>query len=127
LRGSFSNIYIYFKYFKKRVITATIDQGLYIVTNVDKLLAEAVLASTEVDQETDIKESISNIVVPVQQRTGSNSNRVYKESKEILARYLLWYRRFAYLGPDIIRNLYKVTILNKPIRILSNRRVYKVC
>ncbi len=45
---------------------------------------------------------------------------------ENLARYRLIYRRFAYLGLDKLRNLYKVTILKRPVLVLINREIYKV-
>ena len=41
-------------------------------------------------------------------------------------RYLLFHRRFAYLSPNKIRNLYKVTTLKKPIRVPKNTKIYKV-
>ncbi len=46
---------------------------------------------------------------------------------ENLTRYRLIYRRFAYLRLDKLRNLYKVTILKRPILVSTNREIYKVC
>ena len=45
---------------------------------------------------------------------------------ENLARYRLIYRRFAHLGLDKLRNLYKVTILKRPVLVPINREIYRV-
>ena len=43
-------------------------------------------------------------------------------------RYTLWHRRYAYLGSAKIRDLYKVTTLDKPITIAVNHdNICKVC
>ncbi len=46
---------------------------------------------------------------------------------ENLARYRLIHRRFAHLGLDKLRNLYKVTILKRPVLVLIDREIYRVC
>ncbi len=44
-----------------------------------------------------------------------------------LARYRLIYRRFAYLRLDKLRNLYKVTMLKRPVLVPIDREIYRVC
>ncbi len=46
---------------------------------------------------------------------------------ENLARYRLIYRRFTYLGLDKLRNLYKVTMLKRPVLVLINKEIYRIC
>ncbi len=46
---------------------------------------------------------------------------------ENLTRYRLIYRRFIYLGLDKLRNLYKVTILKRPVLVSTDKEIYKVC
>ncbi len=46
---------------------------------------------------------------------------------ENLARYRLIHRRFAYLGLNKLRNLYKVTMLKRPVLVPIDREIYRVC
>ncbi len=46
---------------------------------------------------------------------------------ENLVRYRLIYRRFAHLRLDKLRNLYKVTILKRPVLVPVDREIYRVC
>jgi hypothetical protein len=96
LKGLFDLQSIYFKLGKKRVITTKIHDRLYIVTYITKDFRETAFYA-KIDNEI---------------------------SESYRARYLLFYRRFIYLGPDKIRNLYKVIILNKVIYILNNKEIY---
>ncbi len=60
-----------------------------------------------------------------------HDNREYSLRKlsriENLAKYKLIYRRFTYLGLDKLRNLYKVTILKRPVIVLTDKEIYRVC
>ena len=40
---------------------------------------------------------------------------------------MLMHRQFNHLGPDKLRNLYKVTTLSHPIKVLAKRNICKVC
>ena len=43
-------------------------------------------------------------------------------------RYTLWHRRFAYLGSAKLRDLYKITTLNKPITIaVDYNNICEIC
>ncbi len=46
---------------------------------------------------------------------------------ENLAKYKLIYKRFTYLRLNKLRNLYKVTILKRPVLVPINREIYRVC
>jgi hypothetical protein len=60
-----------------------------------------------------------------------HDNREYSLRKLLqtknLAKYRLIHRRFAYLGLDKLRNLYKVTILKRLVIVLINREMCRVC
>ncbi|TAQ86988.1 hypothetical protein B7494_g4697 [Chlorociboria aeruginascens] len=59
--------------------------------------------------------------------TDSDSDNGEATKEKELARYLKYHRRFAHLGPEKIRNLYKVTILKKKIKIPSDINICDTC
>jgi hypothetical protein len=96
LKGLFDLESIYFKLGKKRVIITKMYNRLYIVIYIAKDFRETAFYA----------------------KTDNEISESYR------ARYLLFYKRFIYLGPDKIRNLYKVTTLNKVIYIPNNKEIY---
>lgn len=104
---------MFFKLYKKRVIKATIRNGLYIVTHVadgyhDKAFV-AFPANNEEEIVSIVKYQITNLT-PKQESL-----------------YKLMHRRFNYLGPRKIRNLHKVTTISTLIKIPTEREVCEVC
>ena len=49
LKAQFNNTYIYFKFGRKKVIEATINNGLYIVTHVAKGFEETAFILTDIN------------------------------------------------------------------------------
>jgi hypothetical protein len=47
--------------------------------------------------------------------------------KETLDYYNLMHRRFGHMGPDQLRNLYKVTKLKRPIVVPTEKEICQVC
>ena len=97
LKGRLDSTRMYFKKDGKKVIEAILQNGLYIVTHFD--------------------DNYKEIALPA--RAGRPQLPAYtnKHEKEVMETYLLIHRRFNHLGPQKLRNLYKVTTLILPIEI----------
>lgn len=97
--------------------------GLYIVLNIAKGYEEKALSGIEVDNV--IANAYSSIfIIPEDTNNESNDKTTSKINK---ARYFKYYYRFAYLGLEKIRNLYKVIILRKKIKVPRDFNICKVC
>ena len=114
LKGSFSDQHMYFKQGKKKVIEATMSGGLYIITHVADGYHETAFAGTVDEEESDVE--------MIERRP--QEEELMKDEKE---RYLLMHRRFNHLGPKKIRNLHKVTTLNKAVKIPTTMEICEVC
>ena len=105
LKGIFNLDKMYYKQGNMKVIEATMNQGLYIVSHIAKGYQETAFYSDSDD------------------KLDSDDLELKLNDKQ---RYLLWYRRFVHLGPNKIRHLYKVTTLERLIHILSKRDICEV-
>ena len=81
LRGLFSNSIMYFKQGKRKVISAKMNKGLYIVNYINKALAEIAFASIKAHSEINTK--MRDLIL---------KETYSKLSKEALILYLLWHR-----------------------------------
>jgi hypothetical protein len=81
LKGSFNENTMYFKRGNKKVISAKMHQGLYIVNHIDKALAETALASVEASNDVEM------VTLPPKEIRTTNSQQ--ELSKEALDQYLL--------------------------------------
>jgi hypothetical protein len=114
LKGSFDKNHMYFKQGTKKVVTATMTNGLYVITHVSKKCKDTAFAGVETRENT----------TPTATDDGSD-NEATKEKE--LERYLKYHQRFAHLGPNKIRNLHKVTTLQKKIKIPKDLDICDVC
>jgi hypothetical protein len=148
LKGSIREDKLYFKLGKKRIVHATMQQGLYIVTHVANGYEETAFPATLLPSTTlkpapvlvsQITPSKSDSLKDVETTYMTNMTttevapaRNMKRSRRPLTekekqRYLLWHRRLNHLGPDKIRNLHKVTTLKEPIRVPTDLEICAVC
>jgi hypothetical protein len=104
LKGRFNSHALCFKLGKKIIIKATIDNGLYVVSHIADGYQETAFLGTEL-------------------HTADKSELKVSEKK----RYLLYYRRFAHLGPAKIAKLHEVTTLQKKIQVLEKIEPCEVC
>ncbi|KAI0994162.1 hypothetical protein K3495_g14020, partial [Podosphaera aphanis] len=116
-KGEFDAQHMYFKprNSNQKVITATMKNGLYLVTNIANYTPnigsniDLAMASIEIDP-----------------RTDAESADIKFSDKE---RYLLWHRRFAHAGKEKIRTLHHVSNLKQRILVPSSSQeeVCEVC
>jgi hypothetical protein len=108
---------MFFKLHKEKIIKATIRNGLYIVTHVaDRFQDKAFIAIPIIDEDTEIEETVRAV-------KSQKTDLISKQE----SLYKLMHCRFNHLGPEKIQNLYKVTIINALIKILTEREVCEVC
>ncbi|CCE33421.1 related to retrotransposon HobS hobase [Claviceps purpurea 20.1] len=108
LRGTFNSQYMYFNHGDKKIITAKMVDGLYVVSHVAKGFEDKAFPSV-IDQ-------------PVE--TDQNTKA---DGESIRKRYFLYHRRFAHLGPEKISSLHRVTTLEKAIKIPVDKDICEVC
>ncbi|RFU24803.1 hypothetical protein B7463_g11531, partial [Scytalidium lignicola] len=113
LKGLFNATKMYFMNGNKKIVTATMKNGLYIVLHVSKGYEETAFPSVELDEKTTEIQTHAN-------DNQTNEPELKDTEKE---RYLLFHRRFAYLGPKKIRNLHKVTTLETLIKVPRKRKI----
>jgi Reverse transcriptase (RNA-dependent DNA polymerase)/gag-polypeptide of LTR copia-type len=122
LKGYFGATEMYFKHKhgKKKIITATMNDGLYIVTHVAEGYEDTAFAG-----------AIANEAEPVNVDMQDAVEHVERDEPELTLNekeyYLLMHRRFSHLGPEKLRNLHKVTTLSRPIKTPSKKEICEVC
>lgn len=116
-RGAFNEETIWITKGNKTVMTAEQSQGLYIVKHVAKKYEGKTISKKPVQ---------AMLVVEESDVTNDKSNDEATKEKE-LERYLKYHQRFAHLGPNKIRNLHKVTTLQKKIKIPKDLDICDVC
>ncbi|KAI0991347.1 hypothetical protein K3495_g16840, partial [Podosphaera aphanis] len=110
---------------KRKIVTATMKNGLYIVSKIAKGYEETAFPSMKIDSLNSL-----NPTPDINDKVGHSSyeisdNEAIKSSDK--QRYLIWHRRFAHLGPEKLRNLHKVTSLKKPIKVPRDLDICEVC
>ena len=147
LKGSFNDKHLYFKQGRKKIIEATWKDNLYYITYIADSFEETVFTASAISPDTiivktlppnktslslpdtlieiDSEKPVSPLIRPLTTPADRRTSRPLTQSKEDL--YYLIYKRFLYLNPQIIRNLYKVITLSKPIRVPTKLKIYKVC
>lgn len=118
LKGTFDEQKMYFMKNNVPIITATMRNGLYIVTNVSANLTKTALETQGYCSKT------VNMIDPME--TLSNETDLTLKEKE---RYMLYHRRFAHLGPQRLKNLHLVTNLTRPIQVpqSNDERICEIC
>ncbi|KAI0997159.1 hypothetical protein K3495_g11022 [Podosphaera aphanis] len=127
---------MYFRDGQSLMIHAEMDRGLYIVKHVLRRLSDKLknikpcnaFSTMDIDPTTNKTVSTNDDM----SLTVKPSRPIYDISREDLSqsdikRYILWHKRFAHLGSEILRNLHKVTTLHEAIKIPKNREVCEVC
>jgi hypothetical protein len=102
---------MYFKKGKSKIITATMQDGLYVITHIDRGYQDEALYGHGYH---DTAFSGTN---------GTTDEITVLEKKK----YILWHRHFNHLGPDEIRNLHKVTNPATLIKVPNNIDICEVC
>lgn len=120
LEGIFDTTKMYFLADKKRIITATMNRGLYILTHVSKKCRERAFLSVGEGETTTSTGTVQTSAIPQEEL----KTELKTHEKQV---YLLWHKRFAHLGPDKICNLHKVTTLEKAVKVPSKREICEVC
>lgn len=118
LKGRFGATEMYFKLGKKKVIEATMHEGLYIVTHVAEGYGETAFASIDTNMQDATEEAL------MQTKPKRERSELTEDQKEV---YMLMHRRFNHLEPNKLRNLHKVTTLAKPIKVPAKRDICEVC
>ncbi|KAI0993630.1 hypothetical protein K3495_g14554, partial [Podosphaera aphanis] len=118
LKGAFDENHLYFKRGDRPLITATMKNGLYIVSHVsngNKCSEIPAYNARSEDMEVDNDESKPVIDAEL---TPNEKDR-----------YMLYHRRFSHLGPQKLRTLHKVTNLSRPIKVPQSleERICEVC
>ena len=119
------------------VFKAIRKEGVYIVNKIVKGFTErAFKATTHVIA---MPAAINDSFIDKDQETAepseTNLNAVDDERREQRdtktenkkARYELWHRRFAHMGPGKIGRLHEVTTIKKPIKIPTVRSICRIC
>lgn len=114
LSGWFDDSHMYFKQDNKKVVTATMTNGLYIITHVSKKCQDTAFAGVEYTNEVDTEEDTADNNEEAPTLTTKYNMPLSDKEKR---RYLKYHQRFAHLNPKKISNLHKVTTLTKPIRV----------
>jgi hypothetical protein len=111
LTGQFKKSHMYFKKGKHKIITATIQDGLYVIAYIEQGSQDKALYGYRYHDTAFSGEIIKG--------TKGTTNELTASGKQ---KYLLWHRRFNHLGPDKIRNLHKVTNpqVATPIKVPNN-------
>jgi hypothetical protein len=127
-RGAFDEETIWITRENKTVMTAEQSQGLYIVKHVAKKYKGKVLGQKPAVAMRAAEESDNQAVPAIEESdvTDDESSDEATKDRE-LERYLKYHQRFAHLGPDKIRNLHKVTTLQRRIKIPRDRDICDVC
>jgi hypothetical protein len=116
---------LYLKHNKNKIVTAKMINGLYITTHIADGYKEMAFESIELDETpaAQINETIPLLTrEPAEDRSDDEAVK-----KSDLERYLKYHQRFAHLGPNKIRNLHKVTTLEKRVKVPRNLDVCDVC
>ena len=109
MKGALDESHMYFRKNNRTVITATMRNGLYIVSHIDNNDHDLAYNSTNLDQSTNEMIVDEEVV---------EDNELTSKEKE---RYIQYHRQFAHLGPQKLRNLHLVTNLSHPIKVPSSR------
>ena len=114
LKGRFDSRTMRFKLGKKTIITATMDDGLYVVSHIADGCQETAFPGTE----------FYKPVQDMEDPYALDEPELKADKKE---RYLLYYRRFAHLGPAKIAKLHEVTTLENRIQVPVKKEICEVC
>ena len=137
LKKSFDEDGFYMRDKQRRLVLRVFAfNGVYIVDKVTKgldeiaLIAamagdirEAPLAPPFTEVESDAELTSSNDAMP----PGLETNESEAISTSKLEEYRLWHRRFAHMGKAKLKNLHKITTLKKPILIVEDPTLCRVC
>jgi hypothetical protein len=107
---------MYFKCGKNKIITATMQDGLYVITHIKHGYQDEAFFGQGYHEIAFSGKIING--------TKGTTNKLTASEKE---NYLLWHRHFNHLGPDKIRNLHKVTNLSSPIKVPTKLDICEVC
>ena len=91
------------------ILQAEVEGGVYVITAISGNQPTRTKSRKHV---TDY--GLSAIESPTQEANGIQSKRKQQE-------YALWHRRFAHAGPEVLRNLHKITTLETPIPIAMDK------
>ena len=140
LRGSFDQNGLYMHdQFGKLVVKATERGGVYVVEKIANGYDSFALYSSmqrdshaafpaEVDTTMEDQPSAAEPNAGSKEATTDQVDHSQPAKQKAAGDYQLWHRRFAHLGPEKIRNLHKVTTLERPIVIAtSDHEVCEVC
>ncbi|RAL58199.1 hypothetical protein DID88_002302 [Monilinia fructigena] len=92
-----------------KIIKATMKDGMYIISHVKPGYEDSAFFALSAEIIDGTKGEVEELTMTEKER------------------YLIWHRRFNHLGPDKIRNLHKVTTLQRPIKVPSTLDVCEVC
>ncbi|OBW64777.1 MAG: Nucleotide-diphospho-sugar transferase [Aureobasidium pullulans] len=94
------------------VVHSKIQHGVYVVADVypERLPKQLNTAMLATDNTT--AHAFNAIVSPQEEELSSKAQEEYQ----------LWHRRIAHLGPEKIRNLHKVTTLEKPVQVTPDHQ-----
>jgi hypothetical protein len=116
LTGQFTKSHMYFKTGKNKIITATMQDGLYVITHIEQGYLDEALYGHGYHHTAFSGEIING--------TNGTTNELTASENE---KYLLGHLRFNHLGPDKITNLHKVTNLATSIKVPNNLDICEVC
>ena len=117
LKGHFNSTLVYFKKDGRKIIKATLQDGLYIVNHIADGYEEIALPARVIKENQAKNSRKENLRYPA----------TNKEKRAELEYYQLMHKRFNYLGPGKIRVLHKYTTLAKPVKIPENIPMCHVC
>ncbi|KAI1001371.1 hypothetical protein K3495_g6826 [Podosphaera aphanis] len=121
MQGSFDNKNIWIKDKEKLVIHAQQKDRLYIVKHITKYLKDTAFITQPLDGPALNMDKDSN---PDPDESGEE-NLTSKVERHC---YRKMHRRFGYCGPEVFRNLHKVMLLEKEIKIpTTSKRICGIC
>ena len=114
LRGNFNdqNMWMTNESNNKEIIHGMDHHGVYVVAEVYPEWMPDQLHPVAIPRTTAVNQQAFNAIVSPQEDLSPKAQEEYQ----------LWHRRIAHLGPEKIRNLHKVTTLEKPVKVMSDHQ-----
>lgn len=122
-KGAFDDESIWITEGNKRVLKAEQSQGLYIVNHVGSQFQGKTIGQAQKKDPSEKKVAFAG--QEVEGETSSDNDNATGDGE--VKRYLKYHQRFAHLGPNTIRNLHKVTTLEKKVKIPKDLDICDVC